>query len=49
MSLFQDIGTYLGTGSVPVIVGGFVYGVFELGEKLATPKAKEALTYDGGR
>jgi hypothetical protein len=44
MSLVQDIGTYLGTGSVPVIVAGFVYGVFEVGEKLASPQAKVALT-----
>jgi hypothetical protein len=44
MSLFDGVGTYLGTGSVPVIVGGTVYGVFELGEKLASPQAKEALT-----
>jgi hypothetical protein len=45
MRLFQDIGTYLGAGSVPVIVGGFVYGVFKLGEKLASPQAKAALTH----
>jgi hypothetical protein len=44
MSLVLDIGTYLGTGSVPVIVAGFVYGVFEVGEILASPQAKLALT-----
>jgi hypothetical protein len=44
MSIFQDVSAYIGAGSVPVIVGGFVYGVFEFGEKLASPQAKEALT-----
>jgi hypothetical protein len=45
MSLFQDISTYLGTGSAPVVVAGFVFGVFELGEKLASPQARTALTH----
>jgi hypothetical protein len=34
----------VGTGSVPVIVAGTVYAVFELGEKLASKRAKDALS-----
>jgi hypothetical protein len=41
---FSDIVQFVGTGSVPVIVAGTVYGVFELGEKLASQRAKDALS-----
>ena len=44
MSLPTDIIQLFGTGSVPVIVAGTVYGVFELGEKLASQRAKDALS-----
>jgi hypothetical protein len=40
----SDIVQFVGTGSVPVIVAGTVYGVFELGEKLASQRAKDALS-----
>jgi hypothetical protein len=40
----SDITQLLGTGSVPVIVAGTVYAVFELGEKLASQRAKDALS-----
>ena len=39
-----DIIQLFGTGSVPVLVAGTVYGVFELGENLASQRAKEALS-----
>ena len=41
---FSDIVQFVGTGSVPVIVAGTVYGVFKLGEKLASQRAKDALS-----
>ena len=41
---FSDIIQFVGTGSVPVLVAGTVYGVFELGEKLASQRAKDALS-----
>src|SRR5215472_15128043 len=44
MSSPTDIIQLFGTGSVPVLVAGFVYGVFELGEKLASQRAKDALS-----
>jgi hypothetical protein len=43
MSL-SDFAEFVGTKSVPVIVAGTVYGVFELGEKLASQRAKDALS-----
>ena len=43
MSL-SDIVQFVGTGSVPVVVAGTVLGVFELGEKLASQPAKDALS-----
>ena len=43
MSL-SDIVQFVGTGSVPVVVAGTVLGVFELGEKLASQRAKDALS-----
>jgi hypothetical protein len=39
----SDITELLGTASVPVVVAGTVYGVFELGQKLASQRAKDAL------
>jgi hypothetical protein len=39
-----DIIQLLGTSSVPVIVAGSVLGIFELGEKLASRRAKDALS-----
>src|SRR6516225_5469122 len=44
VSLPTDIIQLFGTGSVPVIVGGSVYWAFGLGEKLASQRAKEALS-----
>jgi hypothetical protein len=44
MSLPTDIIQLFGTGSVPAIVAGSVLGVFELGERLASPRAKDALS-----
>ncbi len=43
MSL-SDITQLLGTGSIPVVVAVTVFGVFELGEKLASQRAKDALS-----
>jgi hypothetical protein len=40
----SDITQLLGTGSVPVVVAGSVLGVFELGERLASQRAKDALS-----
>ena len=44
MSLPTDIIQLFGTGSVPVLVAGSVLGVFELGEKFASQRAKDALS-----
>ena len=44
MSLPTDIIQLFGTGSVPAIVAGFVLGVFELGERFASQRAKDALS-----
>jgi hypothetical protein len=40
----SDITQFIGTSSVPVVVAGTVLGVFELGEKLASQPAKDALS-----
>src|SRR5262249_28427630 len=39
-----DIIQLFGTSSVPVVVAGTVLGVFELGERLASQRAKDALS-----
>lgn len=44
MSLPTDIIQLFGTSSVPVVVAGSVLGVFELGERLASQRAKDALS-----
>ena len=44
MSLPPDIIQLFGTGSVPVLVAGSVLGVFELGERFASQRAKDALS-----
>jgi len=44
VSLATDIVQLFGTGSVPVLVGGTVLGVFELGERFASQRAKDALS-----
>ncbi len=44
VSLPTDIIQLLGTSSVPVVVAGSVLGVFELGERLASQRAKDALS-----
>ena len=44
MSLPTDIIQLFGTGSVPVLVAGSVLGVFELGERFASQRAKDALS-----
>ena len=44
MSLPTDIIQLFGTGSVPVVVAGSVLGVFELGERFASQRAKDALS-----
>jgi hypothetical protein len=44
VSLPADIIQLVGPGSVPFVVAGFVYGVFELGERLASQRAKDALS-----
>jgi hypothetical protein len=44
MSLPADIIQLFGTGSVPVVVAGSVLGVFELGERLASQRAKDAVS-----
>ena len=43
MSLASEIVQLFGTSSVPVLVGGSVLGVFELGERFASQRAKDAL------
>jgi hypothetical protein len=40
----MDIQQLVGTGGVPVVAAGTVLGVFELGERLASKSAKEALS-----
>ena len=44
MSLPTDIIQLFGTGSLPVVVAGTVLGVFELGERFASQRAKDALS-----
>src|SRR5215475_4231712 len=44
MSLPSDVIQLFGTGSVPVVVAGSVLGVFELGERFASQRAKDALS-----
>jgi hypothetical protein len=44
VSLAADIVQLVGTSSVPVVVAGSVLGVFELGERLASQRAKDALS-----
>jgi hypothetical protein len=43
VSLPADILQLFGTGSVPFVVAGAVFGVFKLGEQLASQRAKDAL------
>src|SRR4051812_10875159 len=40
----SDIVQFVGTSSAPVVVAGSVLGVFELGERLASQRAKDALS-----
>jgi len=44
VSLPADVIQLLGPGSVPFVVAGAVFGVFELGERLASQRAKDALS-----
>src|SRR5262249_61627078 len=44
VSLPTEIIQLFGTGSVPVLVGGSVLGLFELGERFASQRAKDALS-----
>jgi hypothetical protein len=44
VSLPTDIFQLFGTGSVPVLVAGTVLGVFELGDRFASQRAKDALS-----
>jgi hypothetical protein len=44
VSLPSDIIQLFGTGSVPAIVAGSVLGLFELGERFASQRAKDALS-----
>ena len=44
MSLPTDIIQLFGTSSVPAIVAGSALGVFELGERFASQRAKDALS-----
>jgi hypothetical protein len=44
VSLVADIVQLVGTSSVPVVVAGSVLGVFELGERLASQRAKDSLS-----
>jgi hypothetical protein len=44
VSLPTDIIQLFGTGSVPVLVAGSVLGVFELGERFASQRTKDALS-----
>ena len=44
MSVVTEFVQLVGTSSVPVVVAGTVLGVFEIGEKLASQRAKDALS-----
>jgi hypothetical protein len=44
VSFPTDIIQFFGTGSVPAIVAGSVLGVFEVGERFASQRAKDALS-----
>jgi hypothetical protein len=44
VSLVTDIIQFLGPGGVPVVVAGTVLSVFELGERFASQRAKDALS-----
>jgi hypothetical protein len=44
VSLPTDIIQLFGTGSVPALVAGSVLGLFELGERFASQRAKDALS-----
>lgn len=44
MNLPSDIIQLFGTSGVPVVVAGTVLGVFELGERFASQRAKDALS-----
>jgi len=44
VSLFTDIIQLFGTSGVPAIVAGSVFFVFELGERFASQRAKDALS-----
>jgi hypothetical protein len=44
VSLVTDTVQLLGTSSAPVVVAGTVLSVFELGERLASQRAKDALS-----
>jgi hypothetical protein len=44
VSLLSDIIQLFGTSSVPVVVAGSVLGVFELGERFASQRLKDALS-----
>jgi hypothetical protein len=44
VSWVTDIAELFGSGSVPVVVAGTVLGVFELGERFASQRAKDALS-----
>jgi hypothetical protein len=44
VSLPTDIIQLFGTSGVPAIVAGTVYLVFELGERFASQRAKDALS-----
>jgi hypothetical protein len=44
VSWVTDIAELFGTRSVPVVVAVSVFGVFELGERLASQRAKDALS-----
>lgn len=44
MSWVTDIAELFGTSSVPVVVAGTVLGVFELGKRFASQRAKDALS-----
>jgi hypothetical protein len=44
VSLVSDIIQFLGPGGVPAIVAASVLGVFELGERFASQRAKDALS-----
>jgi hypothetical protein len=44
VSLLANIIQLFGTSSVPAIVAGSVLGLFELGERFASQRAKDALS-----